>query len=373
MIAVVAAGIALRAEAICLARRPDFEPQQQVSGFFRSRDGRAAEASQGGQRPPIVGDSIAPFTLASREGETYSWQPKCATVICFCAFWCDTWKDQLPRVGEAQRELTGLPIDFLTVSVDGRWSERGQKAAVGISLSDPGNRWCSSIGIDRVPYTLLVDPRGIVCWASYGVLRSQDLAAAARDCLAGTAKTGTVYLTFDDFPAPKGDDELLDVLRAENVRATLFCICSRLDASRAAVKRAVNEGHGLEIHAWRHDEPETDLKRCRDALKRFGGDGSLYRPHGSEFVLDEETMQRLDLPVADPYDFQRPGVDELVRRISGQVRPGSIIQLHAGSRDTISALPQIIAALRRRGFSFGVLEKASPKEQTCHRFGSRPY
>jgi peptidoglycan/xylan/chitin deacetylase (PgdA/CDA1 family) len=303
--------------------------------------------------PPVVGDTIATFTLATAQGQPFAWKPKRPTVICFCAFWCDTWKDQLPRLREGQRDLAGAQVDFLTVSVDGRWSELGQKAAVGKNLSDAGNRWCSSIGIDRVPYTLVLDGRGIVTWAAYGVFRSQELVSAVRG--AQKSEGGTIYLTFDDFPSPKGDDDLLDVLRASDAPATFFCVCSRLDAYAVSVKRAVSEGHRLEVHAWQHDEAKTDLVRCRNALRKYGGDGSLYRPHGSEFVLQAETMQRLPLRVCDPYDFQRPGPDELIRRISGQVSDGTIIQLHAGAKDTIAALPRLIANLRKRGYSFAAL------------------
>ncbi|HTQ10681.1 MAG TPA: polysaccharide deacetylase family protein, partial [Fimbriimonadaceae bacterium] len=272
--------------------------------------------------PPVVGDTIQPFTIETRDGHPFSWRAKRATVICFCASWCDTWKDQLPRVKEVQDELSGLPIDFLTVSVDGRWSERGKSAAVGTSLADPGNRWCSSVGIDRIPYTLLLDSKGVVKWANYGVVRSQDLASAARECLNGDRSSGVVYLTFDDFPALKGNQQLLDVLRAEKVPATFFCICSRLDEDKDVIERAVREGHELEIHAWIHEELQTDLPRCREALRRYGGDGSIFRPHGSEYLLDTQTMRRIDMPVDDPYDFQRPGKKELLRRICGQAGPG---------------------------------------------------
>src|SRR4051794_5353901 len=95
---------------------------------------------------PVIGDKLEPFTIQNREGQSYSWSPRRKTVISFCAFWCDTWKDQLPRVRQAANDLKGLPIDFLTVSVDGRWSERGQAAAVGTSLSDLGGKWTGRIG-----------------------------------------------------------------------------------------------------------------------------------------------------------------------------------------------------------------------------------
>ena len=305
--------------------------------------------------PPVIGDRLAAFTVTRQGGEPYSWQPGRVTVLCFCAFWCDTWKTQLPRVGDASEALRGLPVDFLTLSVDGRWSELGQKAAVGVSLSDEGGSWCDSIGIDRVPYTLLVDRNGVIRWASSGVVRSDSLEQAARACLDGVSSGGTVYLTFDDYPAPEGSDDLLDVLRADGVPATLFCVCSRLDAHAAEVTRAVREGNELEIHAWIHDEPTTDLARCRSALVKYGGDGSLYRPASSEYVLDTASMKRMSLHVDNPYDFQRPGVDELIRRISGAAQPGCVIQLHAGVEDTVQALPRIIRLLRDRGFTFAVL------------------
>jgi len=66
-------------------------------------------------------------------------------------------------------------------------------------------------------------------------------------------------------------------------------------------------------------------------------------------------MRRIDMPVDDPYDFQRPGKKELLRRICGQAGPGSVIQLHAGSEETVAALPDIIAKLRQRGLSLAVL------------------
>jgi len=36
-------------------------------------------------------------------------------------------------------------------------------------------------------------------------------------------------------------------------------------------------------------------------------------------------------------------------------KPGSVILLHAGVAETRAAVPRVLAALRQRGFSFGVL------------------
>jgi len=60
-------------------------------------------------------------------------------------------------------------------------------------------------------------------------------------------------------------------------------------------------------------------------------------------------------PVVAPYDQQRPGVAELTRRILFAIRPGAVIQLHAGVTDTRTILPDLIATLRRRGSTFALL------------------
>ncbi len=59
----------------------------------------------------------------------------------------------------------------------------------------------------------------------------------------------------------------------------------------------------------------------------------------------------------DPDDWQRPGVDEIVRRTleAAESGEGHVILLHDAGGDctqTIAALPKLIAALREKGFEF---------------------
>jgi peptidoglycan/xylan/chitin deacetylase (PgdA/CDA1 family) len=97
------------------------------------------------------------------------------------------------------------------------------------------------------------------------------------------------------------------------VRATFCGDVQRRNASPVIVRRARAEGHKL-----------------RDAF------GSPKRG------------------VVDPFDWKRPGYDELCRRVLGAVAPGKTVLLHAGVRDTVEALPYILQSLRKRGL---VLEK----------------
>jgi hypothetical protein len=306
---------------------------------------------------PGPGDSIPPFTLPALDGEGVRWQPGTVTVFSFCAFWCDTWQEQTRRLLACEKSLSGLPVRFLTVSVDGRWSERGRNSAGPPVLLDTGSRVSSRLGIQTVPYTVVVAGEGWVHYAAQGILRADAVQRAVRELFddRGAPLGGIVYLTFDDFPSPQGDDELLDLLRAEGVQATFFCIGQNIARRKEMVRRAAREGHSLQIHSWSHDALRPEAARCAQALREAASiEPTLYRPPGRP-VLRRLDGGTLALPVVNPYDFSRPGESELVRRMLLAAKPGSVILLHAGVAETRAALPRVLAALRQRGFSFGVL------------------
>ncbi|MFA5126505.1 MAG: polysaccharide deacetylase family protein [Patescibacteria group bacterium] len=80
-------------------------------------------------------------------------------------------------------------------------------------------------------------------------------------------------LTFDDGPNEQ-TAELLDILKAEGVKATFFLTGSMIPGREALVKRMVEEGHEVGVHEWGHLTPDisklfTDPKNY--AKGRFVG------------------------------------------------------------------------------------------------------
>jgi peptidoglycan/xylan/chitin deacetylase (PgdA/CDA1 family) len=286
-----------------------------------------------------------------------AWRPGKVTIISFCAFWCDTWKEQGRRIRESHSALAGLPVTFLTISVDGRWPERGLGRLPGPVLLDTGRQLSATLGVTAVPFTLVLDPNGCVTFASQGIVRGEDLLAAVRTTLAGAA-AGTarpLCLTFDDFPSGDNDDRLLDILRAAGVRATFFCIGRNVEARPEAARRAVAEGHLLQVHSWSHNADHPELDRCARILQNLAGvTPSLYRPPGSTKLLRLSGGSE-SVETVNPFDYTRPGEIELKRRISSAARPGTVLLLHAGVSETQDILPDVLRDLKRRGITFGVL------------------
>lgn len=61
-----------------------------------------------------------------------------------------------------------------------------------------------------------------------------------------------VYLTFDDGPSTTVTPLILDVLKANNIKATFFVLGSRAELNPELIKRAYNEGHYIANHGYSH-------------------------------------------------------------------------------------------------------------------------
>ncbi|MBX7131814.1 MAG: polysaccharide deacetylase family protein [Fimbriimonadaceae bacterium] len=320
---------------------------------------------------PAVQGGLAPFEFPTVGGGTVAWKPGRVTVINAIALWCDTWKEQRQRIETARSRSKGLPVDFLTVSIDGRWRESADGQGERSILLDQEGLLKRTFDLDRIPMTLLLDTEGKLAWSQSGVVRSDDLVRAIQRVIedplprsggGGLGRGPVLYLTFDDFPAPHGNDELLDILRREDVPATLFCIGRNVSGNGDVLERALREGHGLGIHSWNHDAKTPEIERCRKALEQLGASADLYRPPGSTRIerLDGTPVTKTAL---DPSDYRRPGERELLRRLKSGLAPGKVIQLHAGVLETLHVLPEFIRFAREKGYRFERLAPETDKSK----------
>ncbi|MFA6466484.1 MAG: polysaccharide deacetylase family protein [Patescibacteria group bacterium] len=79
-------------------------------------------------------------------------------------------------------------------------------------------------------------------------------------------------LTFDDGPNDE-TEELLDILKRQNVKATFFLVGSQIAGREHIVKRIADEGHQIGVHEWSQEGLPTNqaLKNPGEFAKRFVG------------------------------------------------------------------------------------------------------
>ena len=184
-----------------------------------------------------------------------------------------------------------------------------------------------------------------------------------------------VALTFDDGPDPKWTPKILDILKAENVKAAFFLVGANAEKYPDLVRRIVAEGHEIGNHTYYHPNlaecwPEhirLELNATQLLLETITGRSTtLFRPpyladtspskitELTPLQLAQELGYLVVLENIDPQDWARPGADVILQRVKQQRRDGSIILLHDAGGDraqTVEALPQILDYLKTRGDS----------------------
>ena len=187
-----------------------------------------------------------------------------------------------------------------------------------------------------------------------------------------------VALTFDDGPSPDTTPRILDILRAEGVRATFFVLGKHAERHPEIVERIVREGHELGNHGYDHGilafagatQVHRQLQRTERLLRRAGGPPvRVFRaPHGFRSPFVARTARRLGYITcawsAGVFDTAKPGADVIERRSAKALKPGAVLLLHDadgwGDDDrsqTAEALPGIIATARERGFGFATMSE----------------
>ncbi|MFC3746983.1 polysaccharide deacetylase family protein [Paenibacillus sp. GCM10012306] len=184
------------------------------------------------------------------------------------------------------------------------------------------------------------------------------------------------YLTFDDGPS-KYTNELLDILKQYNARATFFLIGSKLNHYSGEVQRIVEEGSYPGLHSITHDYNKlyksgsssnfiTEFKQEQKMVEDIVGFAPdlIRAPYGSKPQIDEAF--RGDISAAgfrmwdwtvDSRDWDFPEQpDKIVELISSLLnREQEIILLHE-RKQTVEALPHILELLKERGYEFEVYD-----------------
>lgn len=177
-----------------------------------------------------------------------------------------------------------------------------------------------------------------------------------------------VALTFDDGPGIYSDD-IIDILKEHNAKATFFLNGYRLDHFADQVKRMVAEGHQIGNHTYNH----PDLNECSDeviwqevistsqaltaitGLPGTGDNGFYLRPPFNN--VDKHVAELVGLPViwcsldVDDWSYQCQQAEALADNTGSAVTDGDIVIMHETHKPTLWALSRLLEALEAKGYT----------------------
>ena len=201
--------------------------------------------------------------------------------------------------------------------------------------------------------------------------------------LQGPGGTKRCALTFDDGPDPRTTPHLLDMLDRHGVRATFFCVGTRVLASPDLATRMAREGHLLANHAHRHawwtnllpaPQMAQEIQRCQTAIESTTGTSPrFYRPPvGLTNPAVPGTVRRMGLTCVGwsvrTLDRLPIRVHHVVNRVRRGLRNGGIILLHDGNTDPhrlVDMVERIIEHTRSQGYNLVRLDELLEDPEDC--------
>lgn len=174
-----------------------------------------------------------------------------------------------------------------------------------------------------------------------------------------------VALSFDAAWGNEDTQQLIDILGKYSVKATFFIVGQWVDKYPESVMQLHEAGMEVMNHSDTHahfarlsrDEIAAEVNACSDKIEALTGvRPTLFRcPYGEydDHVID--TVNALGVTAVqwdvDSLDWKGLSADEITRRVTENVEPGSIVLFHNAAEHTPEALPAIIESLLADGYT----------------------
>lgn len=156
----------------------------------------------------------------------------------------------------------------------------------------------------------------------------------------GDAKN-ELALTFDDGPDPVYTEQLLDLLKKYNAKATFFVVGVHAKQYPELLVRMKEEGHTIGVHNYEHKtnwfmRPKTVKKHIEltnDIIEKVTGERSTYYrpPWGIMNLFDYRNVSKLHIVLWSSLfgDWsEKLTAEKLKKRMLKKVAPGEVLLLH---------------------------------------------
>ena len=188
----------------------------------------------------------------------------------------------------------------------------------------------------------------------------------------GSRREKVIALTFDDGPHPRYTNEILDLLKEYDVKATFFVLGKLAEAYPDIIKRQSEEGHEIGNHTYSHINTEKvtkeeliwEYEKTQNIIAKLTNNRpKLFRPpYGSfnnntiDIIESNDSVIVLWSAQQDSKDWSNPEIDKIVSTTLSNIKNGDIILFHDyvyfNKSNTVEALKKILPELKNRGYRF---------------------
>ncbi|MET0136592.1 MAG: polysaccharide deacetylase family protein [Kibdelosporangium sp.] len=182
------------------------------------------------------------------------------------------------------------------------------------------------------------------------------------------ACNGYVGLTFDDGPSNNNTPALLNALRQNGLRATMFNQGQYAASAPAQVRAQASAGMWVANHSYTHPhltqqsqaQVDSEISRTQQAIANAGGGTPrLFRPpYGETNATVRSVAAKYGLTQiiwdVDSQDWNGASTDAIVQA-NARLTNGQIILMHEWPANTRAAIPRIAQTLASRGLCAGMI------------------
>ncbi|MEF9960057.1 MAG: delta-lactam-biosynthetic de-N-acetylase [Niameybacter sp.] len=192
----------------------------------------------------------------------------------------------------------------------------------------------------------------------------------------GDTASKVLYLTFDEGYEKGYTPQILDTLKAKDVKAMFFVTSPYVDKNPELVKRMVDEGHVVANHSNHHPsmptytgDPTKFANELNDVASKYEAligkpMVKMFRPPMGHYSQKSLAMTKAlgyktvfwSFAYGD-YDVDKqPSHETAKKMILNNLHNGSIMLLHAISKTNTEVLDEVIDEARNMGYTFELFQ-----------------
>ena len=190
----------------------------------------------------------------------------------------------------------------------------------------------------------------------------------------GDTDSPRIYLTFDAGYENGHTEKVLDILKAQDVKAAFFLVGNYIEKNADLVRRMVEEGHIVGNHTMHHPDMskidkaafEKELTDLEALFRQTTGKElpKFYRP--PQGVYSEENLKQAQemgyktvfwsLAYADWDNNAQPSRESALEKLTGRIHKGAVVLLHLNSSTNAEILEELLIKWKEMGYTFDTLE-----------------